>query len=93
MCARADRLVVVYKGEIETRKAKDLSVEPAFPVKGARDAAGAADGSLVRRAKPRRGRLRRRFWGKSLQPHPRRANLSRWRSNRAPEAGHLGKTG
>jgi hypothetical protein len=46
MSARGDRVVVAYKDEVEVRKAKDLSVERSFPVKGARDAALAADGSV-----------------------------------------------
>jgi hypothetical protein len=46
LTARGDRIVVVYKDEVEVRKATDLSVERAFQVKGARDATLAADGGV-----------------------------------------------
>ena len=46
MTARGDHIVIIYKDKIETRKTKDLTVEGSFELKGARDAAVAADGSL-----------------------------------------------
>jgi hypothetical protein len=44
--AHGDRVVVVYKDELELRCGSDLKVERRFKVPGARDVAVAADGSL-----------------------------------------------
>lgn len=46
LTARGDRVVVVYKDEVEVRKADDLSVVGGFKLQGARDAALDPAGSL-----------------------------------------------
>ena len=46
LTARGDRVVVVYKDEVEVRKADDLSVVVGFKLQGARDAALDPAGSL-----------------------------------------------